>query len=320
MQLPTTTFGADGPLTTRIGLGGAVITHESEEMGVRTIHAALEAGVKYFDTSPGYCNRRSQPVFGEGLARAPDDVMVATKVGYFDDPADYRRPEAIRAQITESLELLRRERVDLLQAHEANWRAWWSGDNGTARGREQIRDDEPYRFADAPVITELTRAREAGLCRFTGITGNVADQMTRVLKDVEVDALLIAFNYDLVQRRATKDALPLARSRNLPAILGAIFRGSRIIEPHPEWIDNPPDWMTPTLRSAYARLYELQAQSGFSLVELAVRFSLARTDVAVVLIGAKNPDELHESLRAAEKGGLPADLHAAIEAIGTDEA
>jgi D-threo-aldose 1-dehydrogenase len=316
MNLPASHFGVTGKETTRIGLGGAVITHESEDAGIRVVRAAVDAGVKYFDTSPGYGQRRSQPVFGEGLVGAPDDIVVATKIGYFDDPADYRRPDAIRAQIEESLRLLKRDRVDVLQVHEANWRCWWTD----GADREQIREDESYDFAGAPVFEALVRAREDGLCDHIGITGNVADQMTRVLRDVDVDTLLVAFNYDLIRRRATRDAIPLARSRDLAVILGAIFHGSRMVAPHPEWLAEPPEWMSASLRDRFARLYQIQRESGLSLVELAVRFSIAQPDTSVVLVGVKNTDELFESLGAAEAGPLPADLHRAIEELGTQDA
>ena len=312
MNLPTRVLGATGIETTAIGLGGAVITHESESAGVATVRAALEAGVRYFDTSPGYGAGRSQPVFGQGLGAAAHDVTVATKVGYFDDPADYRRPEAIRAQIEQSLRYLKREHVDVLQVHEANWSAWWV-DGG---GRSQIDPNAAYDFRGAPVFDALHQARHDGLCRTIGITGNVADQMTHVLRDVDVDTFLIAFNHDLVLRTARRTAIPLAVQKRAAVILGAIFYGARLVAVHPEWIESPPEWMTAAMVPAFKRLYELQRESGLSLVDLSVRFALAQPDVSVVLVGVKNEAELVESLRAAEAGPLPDDLQAEIEAIG----
>ncbi len=310
MSLKSRAFGS--AVTTALGQGGAVIDHQSSAEGVRTIRAALDAGIRYFDTSPGYCANESQLVFGKGLSGAGDDVMVATKLGYFEDPADFRRPDALRKQIEDNLRRLGRDRVDVLQVHEANWSAWWSD----GAGRERIDQGREYDFAGAPVLDVLREAREKGLCRFIGITGNVAPEMSRVLRDVEVDTFLMAYSYDLIVREAESEAFPLAREKSATLILGAIFYAGRLVEQHPEWLDAPPDWMDETLRDRFARLYEIQEESGIPMVELCVRFALTQPDASVVLIGTKTPEETLQSVRAAEAGPLPMDVQTAIEGIG----
>jgi aryl-alcohol dehydrogenase-like predicted oxidoreductase len=311
-QLPIRKFGASGPETTALGQGGAVISRSSYADGVATIKGALEAGIRYFDTSPGYCDNESQLVFGEGLEGAGEDIMIATKLGYFRDSADFRRPEALRRQIEDDLRRLRRDRVDVLQVHEANWACWWKD----GAGRERIGRAEDYDFAGAPVFDVLHEARAKGLCRYIGITGNVAREMTRVLQDVEVDTFLMAYNYDLILRTAEVEAIPLAKEKDAVLILGAIFYAGRLVEIHPEWLETPPDWMNETLRQRFARLYEIQRESGLGMVELCVRFALAQSDASVVLVGTKTPEETAESVRAAEAGPLPADVQKSIETLG----
>ena len=312
MSLETRRFVPDGNLTTALGQGGAVINHESNAAGVRTIRAALDAGIRYFDTSPGYCGNESQGVFGEGLAGAGDDVMVATKLGYFDDPADFRRPDALRSQIEDNLRRMGRDSVDVLQVHEANWSAWWI-DGGD---RKRIGADGDYDFAGAPVFEVLREAKVKGLCRYFGITGNVAPEMSRVLRDVDVDTFLMAYSYDLIGREAETEAFPLVREKNATLILGAIFYAGRLVELHPEWIESPPDWMDDTLRDRFTRLYSIQRETGIPMVDLCVRFTLAQPDASVVLVGTKTPEETLQSVRAAEAGPLPDDVQAAIEELG----
>jgi L-galactose dehydrogenase len=301
--------------TTAIGLGGAAINWESHETGVAIVKEALDAGVRYFDTSPGYCGGDSQVVFGKGLRDAPDETMVATKLGYFEDPADFTNEDAIRRQITENLELLQREKVDLLQVHEANWECWWR----TGADRTQISPEADFDFNNAPVMRALREAKAKGLCDRIGITGNVADQMSHIFSRVEVDTLLIAFNFDLIHRGAFKQAVPLAKERDAAVIIGAIFYMGRMAVPHPEWLSEPPEWMTGDLKSRYERLYALQSESGLSLVEMSVRFTLSHPDPSVILVGVKNHAELEESLEAAEAGALPDDLYREIDALGTME-
>ena len=316
--LPTRQFGETDDRTTAIGLGGAVLTHLSYAQGVATVRRAYELGVRYFDTSPGYCDNRSQPVMGEGLEGIPSgpggEVMVATKVGYFRNLADFRSEDAIRRQIEDNLRLLRRDRVDVLQVHEANMTCWW--EDGAAFPWIRLVEGRDYAFEDAPVLAALRRAKEEGLCRYIGITGNVAHQMSHVLRAVSVDTILVAFSYDLIVRDAEAEAFPLAAEKHVALILGAIYHAGRLVQVREEWLGAPPEWMTPALRERFARLYDIQRACGIPLVQLALRYVLAREGVSTILIGAKTPAEIEEAVKAARAGPLPGDLQAEIDALG----
>ena len=313
-DLPTRKFGPFADTPTVIGLGGAVLNHTSYSQGVATVKRALELGITYFDTSPGYCDNLSQPIMGEGLAGAGDEVMIATKIGYFKNPRDFRSMDAIGAQIKDNLRLLGRDRVDVLQMHEANWVAWWedSPDKATA----DFSTDKPDDFDDAPALQTLRKAKKDGLCRYVGITGNKAPLMCHILRRVSVDTFLLAYSYDPVVRDAENEAFGLAAEKNVVLIFGAIFYGGRLTAVHPEWLVDQPDWMTPQLRDSIAKLYQIQEETGISLVQLSVRFVLRKEQPAVILIGASTPAELEESVQAVHDGPLPEDLHTEIEKIG----
>ena len=313
--LPTRPFGTTGDRTTVIGLGGAVLTHRSFADGVDTVRRAYEHGIRYFDTSPGYCDNRSQPVIGKALSGIEDDeLMIATKVGYFQDPAEFRSPDAIRRQIEDNLRLLRRDWVDVLQVHEANMTCWW--ENGADSPWIRLKDEDEYAFASAPVLQALRQAKEEGLCRYIGITGNVAHQMSRVLRDIEVDTFLIAFSYDLIVRDAVQEAFPLAAEKDVALILGAIFYGGRLVQVHEEWLQDAPEWMTPALQDRFAQLYALQRACAIPLPQLTLRYVMGREGVSLILIGAKTPAEIEESIAAAMDGPLPADLQSQIDDLG----
>ena len=313
-SIPIRQFGRSSSHTTALGLGGAVLDRSSRDDGIATVRRAVELGIRYFDTSPGYCRNDSQLMMGEGLAGAPDDIMLATKLGYFDTQADYRSEDALKRQIEDNLRRLRRDSVDVLQVHEANWESWWS-DGASSRG-QQITDDEQYQFADAPVIRVLRWARDQGLCRYIGITGNVARQISRVLAAVDVDTFLVAYSYDLIVRSAEIEAFPLAREKGVALILGAIFSGGRLVRAHDEWITDPPEWMTPDLQERFARLYRIQEDARIPLVEMAVRFALSQSDTSVVLVGCATPAEIEQSVDAASAGNLPDDVQRRIVALG----
>jgi len=301
-------YGPTGATTTKIGLGGAFLTASSFADGVATVRRALDLGVRYFDTSPMYCRGASQAVLGEALDGVAQEHLLATKLGYFAEPSRFHSRESLVTQFEENLRLLRRESVDTLQLHEADFHHWWSSDE-SLQGR--LQPDVDYRFNDAPALETLRSLKAQGRCRFIGISGNTAANMSRVLENVEVDTFLLAFNYDLL-RRGARDILPIAKDRGCVKLIGAIFQRGLAV-PQPELLDNPPNWMTPDLVARYQQIYELQRESGMSLAEMGVRYIAAQPDIDTIIIGAKMPAEIAECVQAVEKGPLPDDMLRRIE-------
>jgi aryl-alcohol dehydrogenase-like predicted oxidoreductase len=93
------------------------------------VHAALDAGITFFDTAPVYGDAGFGETILAELLGPRDDVVVTTKCGYdinapriapgqSERPHDWR-PSAIRQQIEASLRRLGRERIELLQLHNA---------------------------------------------------------------------------------------------------------------------------------------------------------------------------------------------------------
>lgn len=305
-------YGPTTAKTTKIGLGGAFLTSSSFADGVATVKRALELGVRYFDTSPMYCHGASQAVFGEALEGVTEAYLLATKVGYFAEPSRYHCPEAIVTQFEENLRLLRRDRVDTLQLHEADFHHWWSKDESF---KERLRADIDYSFNDAPALQALRDLKAQGRCSFIGISGNTANNMSRVLESVDVDTFLLAFNYDLIRREA-RAILPIAKKKGCVKLVGAIFQRA-LATPQPDLLESPPSWMTPALLTRYRHIYDLQRESGMSLAEMGVRYIASQADIDTIIIGAKVPAEIDECVQAVEKGPLPDDLLQEIDASHT---
>jgi aryl-alcohol dehydrogenase-like predicted oxidoreductase len=125
----------------------------------------------------------------------------------------------------------------------------------------------------------------------------------------------VAFTYNLLFRRGKQRVMTIAGQRHIASIVGGIFLGG-LIEVHPEWIASKPGWMHPEMHKRLPRLYQLQQESGLSLVALAVRYLVADPQISTILVGAGKPAELDESVFAAMAGPLPHDLHQAIDELG----
>src|SRR5918994_6818543 len=79
----------------------------------RLLRRAVDLGVTFIDRAHAY--GVSEQRIGEGLFPYPADLVVATKAGL--GRGSDGRPETLRAHVDQSLERLRRERIDLLQLH-----------------------------------------------------------------------------------------------------------------------------------------------------------------------------------------------------------
>ncbi len=335
-QLEKRRYGKTGEQVTVLGLGGGSLNKYSYDDGVATVRHALDLGVTYFDTSvmyghglTGYGTGVSQVILGDALEGRSESYLLATKVGHFSAPARFRSADAIRTQIDESLRLLRRDSVDVLQIHEADWHWWWTDEPPAELGAPL---DLGYDYAGSPVMEVLREARSEGLCRSIGITANSSHRLGQVLSRVDVDACLCAYNYSVFRRNARRDLLPLARDRGTAVILGGIFQGYQESDPSPrpvtpapvwsllnidkEWLASPTAWMSAELRAGAETLYSLQRESGLSMLELVMGYMLGDRGITTLLIGAASPSEIEQSVRAAERGPLPADLHQAIEVLG----
>ena len=110
-----TTYRLAGVDVPRIGLGTNRLTTAREH--VTFVREAVAAGVRHIDTAHLYTGGESERAIGEALQGAAEDVLVATKGGY---RAGDGRPEALAAQIEQSLRSLRTEAIGLYYLHRVD--------------------------------------------------------------------------------------------------------------------------------------------------------------------------------------------------------
>lgn len=108
------TLTVAGTEVARIGLGTNRLTSTPENLVF--LREAVGAGVGLIDTAHVYTGGDSERTIGEALSPPPDAVVVATKGGYSGSGS----PEALRAQIEQSLESLRSDPIDLYYLHRVD--------------------------------------------------------------------------------------------------------------------------------------------------------------------------------------------------------
>jgi len=288
------TFGRLGWQVSEVGLGGAWLAGRRGDLAVEqaaeTVRQALALGINYIDTARAY--RRSEEILGIALEGVRQPYRLATKAGCTPHDFDYSR-DAVLASFETSLRLLRRDRVDLLQLHEAPTAGW---DRLMGKGG---------------AVEALHHLKRQGAVAAIGVTGRPPAFLARLVATDEFDSVLNYCEYDLTTRLAREELLAVAARHNVAVVLGSPLRVGLLGQPRGAALAK---YQEP-LRGKLERLHELADRSGIPLPHIAIRYLLGDADVATVLTGAASVEELRDTLSAASAGPLPADVLAEIRQI-----
>jgi len=285
-------LGNTGLEVSEIGLGGLFVSSHGGGLDTAgpAIQRALELGVNYIDTAPGYAN--SEEVLGNVLEGDTRPLIFSTKLGGRPSPFEPQNKDALLFSMEESLRLLKRESVDILMVHEPDRPGqydWWT-------------DRVKYH---GPVVEVLEDLKARGLIRFTGLGGTTAYEMANVMAGGNFDVVLTAFNYSLLWREAENAVLPKARELGMGVIIGSPLQQGALAQRFDAEVQGGASWMSAPRRAQYRELYKLLDEIDISLPELGLRFVLSNPDVASVLMGARSAAEVDQNVAAAGRGPLP---------------
>jgi aryl-alcohol dehydrogenase-like predicted oxidoreductase len=177
IRVSTLAFGA-GPVS-------GLMTGDDHELQIAVLQRAVDSGINWIDTAPGYGQGKSETSIGRALKqiKAGETIHVATKVRLAtNDLANIEN--AVRRSVDESLARLGVSSITLLQLH-----------NGiTAR-----RDDEPFSITPADILTDvldtLNKLRDDGLVRHIGLTGTGQPAaMREVVRSGEFDTIQVPYH------------------------------------------------------------------------------------------------------------------------------
>jgi D-threo-aldose 1-dehydrogenase len=284
---------------TRLSFGAAAIgnlfTPVTNEAARAAVDAAWDAGVRYFDTAPHYGLGLSERRLGAALRDRPRaEYTVSTKVGRLlvpdestndDDlangfavPATHRRvwdfsADGVRRSIEESLRRLGLDRVDVVYLHDPD-------------------DHAEQAFHQA--YPALERLRAEGTVGAIGAGMNQTAMLTRFLRDTDIDAVLCAGRYTLLDHQALDELLPEAAARGKSVVVGGVFNSGLLADPRPgATYDYAP--APGALLDRALRIQAVADRHGVPLRAAALGFPLDHPAVASVLVGARSPYEIQDA-------------------------
>lgn len=309
----------------RLGLGCAALGNlyapVDDRDAAATLAAAAAGGTAYFDTAPYYGHGLSEQRLGAFLRRAPGPYLVSTKVGrsladgetpgdtgfvgarrarpYFD----YSRA-AVEHQVAASLTRLGVAVVDALFVHDLGERT-----HGAAHEAQMA-------IALEGAFPALAALKRRGVTRAVGLGVNEVAVCLDVLAATDLDLILLAGRYTLLDQQALDTLLPLCVERGVGVVIGGPFNSGVLAgDAHYDYGAVPP-----AVADRVAALRSVCDAHGVPLAAAALQFPLAHPAVASVIPGARSASEVEQNLRhmahpipralwdeLKERGLLPAD-------------
>ncbi|MCM8729978.1 aldo/keto reductase [Hephaestia sp. GCM10023244] len=293
-----------------------------------TVRAAWDSGIRYFDTAPHYGFGLSEKRLGAALAQLDpgEHAIVSTKVGRRLDPvpdADLSQPrqgfvspepvesvfdysyDAVMRGYEASRTRLGRDRIDILYAHDL--------------GRATHGDAHPHHFRTfiEGGYKAMRALRDAGAVRAIGVGVNEVAICEQLLATIDLDLVLLAGRYTLLDQAALDKLLPLCAGQSVGVVIGGPYNSGILAQ---GVANNAPvhyDYAPPpaAILSRVAGIEALCATHHVPMAVAALRFPLAHPQVVSVIPGAVSPDEVAAGV-AAMTTPIPAALWADLKRAG----
>ena len=203
--IPRHTLGKTGVEVSILALGGVIgmqLPPSEKHDPAAIADAALDLGITYFDTAPGYNNGQSETNYGQVLARRRKEVFLACKTGD-------RSYDGTMRSVEQSLKRLRTDHLDLLQIHGVTTK-----DDPSAWGKPD------------GVVAAMQKLREQKVTRFIGVTGHDnAEILRRAIEMYEFDTLLTTLNPTSHRRPFREELLPAANRKQMGVIAMKVMGG-----------------------------------------------------------------------------------------------
>jgi len=293
-------LGSTGVEITTLGFGGAGIGNLYRELkdedALEAVHESFMSGVRYFDTAPFYGFGLSEQRLGTALAGEHTPLVLSTKVGrrlvptgpqdasvgregYFSPRPfapvfDYSYDSIMRSH-AESLERLGVSHVDILLCHDIG---------RLTHGETHAERVSEFLGGRRRAIQEM---RDAGSVRAIGLGVNEWEVCVELLERCDLDCILLAGRYTLLEQPALEKLLPLCVERRVSIISGGPFNsgilaaGSRAgAKAHYNYAA-PPAAVLERVR----QLEALCSEFSVPLQAAALQFPLAHPAVAGVVAG-----------------------------------
>ena len=300
-----TTLGKTGLEISRLGIGlseiGFILSADDEKTAGDVLNSALDNGINFLDTAA--CYGLSEEFIGRAIAGRRDEYVLASKAGHYmprGEGEDWTY-DLITESIERSLTLMKTDHLDLIQLHSCSVEVMEKGD----------------------VIRAIEDAKQAGKALHIGYSGD--NENARWAVDSGLFETLQT-SFSLVDQDARTNLFPGVVKQGMGLIIKRPIGNAvwgRATDP------NPYHHMPSSYTEEYFRRAGVMAKSGAvqdapdSAIELAMGFTLGRSEVSTAIVGTLNPSHLASNIEMVSDGfaiseAAIADLERRYDEVGGD--
>lgn len=289
-----------------LGLGAAqfgnLYRETTDEQAASAVAAAWDAGIRYFDTAPHYGLGLSEQRLGALLASYPrDEYVVSSKVGRL---------------LVDSPELAGRMDDEGFAVAATKRRVWDFSRDGILRSCEATLNrtgldsidivylhdpDDHLDQALGEGIQTLIELREQGVVRAVGAGMKQSSALAALIRAADVDLVMLAGRYTLLEQGAADELLPLALERGVGVVIAGVYNTGLLSSARPaagakyEYEDAP----TELIERANA-IADVCERHGVTLPEAALAFPLLHPAVISVVVGVRDAAQLNGNIARYE--------------------
>ena len=300
MEFATRRVGQTALEVTPLGLGAATLAGNvasvSNATARKTIDAAYESGLRYFDTSPYYGYGRSEHLVGDQL-RERTGWVLSSKVGRLLKPLrnprapgdQWRDPfpfegvfdysyDGVMRSYEDSLQRLGLDRIDILYMHDLGLFT-----HGTPERLAPL-----FRTAMESGYRALDELRRNGDIKAIGLGVDDAEPIAEALDHGRWDVFLLAGRYTLLEQAPLHDVFPKVERHGASIVVGGPFNSGILVGGRNWNYAEAPAEVVARVNG----LKQVADAHGVPLAAAALQFVAAHPVVASVIPGPRTPDEL----------------------------
>jgi D-threo-aldose 1-dehydrogenase len=287
---------------TKLGLGcaqfGNLFRETSDEACTEAVIESWNSGVRYFDVAPHYGLGLGERRLGQAIKSLPrDEIVISTKVGRvlvaspetadqqdeqgFVVPANVKRVfdysrDGIMRSFEDSLKRLDLDCIDILYLHDP---------------------DEHWESASTTGVQALIELREQGVVKAIGAGMNQHEMLTKFVKRTDIDLVMLAGRFTLLEQGALKELLPAAIEKNVGIVNVGVYNSGLLSKARPTEGANYN--YAPASADILARVNQIAdvcEKFGVTLPEAAIAYVQLHPAVCSVVLGARNGAQAQENV------------------------
>jgi len=274
----------------RISFGASSLSsvfHPVEEQdAIAAVHAALDAGINYFDVAPAYGGTQSETVLGKALKGIDRSrYLLSTKIGKYTDSNQYGKDELdysekrTRQSLKESAERLGTDYFDIIHIHDIEY-------------QNQIHAD----WALTEGLETLQKLKKEGLIGAVSFGIYPMDLWHKIFSEYEIDVALIHNHYCL-NDDSLLELMPKAKEKSIGIINASPFASGLLTD------RGPADWHPVNIqeRAIFANAASICQEFGISISRLAMQFSSQNADIPTTMFSSSNAKSVLRNIEWSEE-------------------